>query len=154
ARLLPLLRRCPGITELIAQGQPLPAFDVEAPLLSLPALFDTTRETIPAPVPYLSADPELQARWAEELGSVEGFKVGIAWQGSRTYRGDRSRSIALRHFEPLARLPGVRLLSLQKGYGSEQLAAVATDWGVVDLGRRLDEGSGAFVDTAAVVTQL
>jgi Flp pilus assembly protein TadD len=154
ARLLPLLRRCPGIAELVAQGQPLPAFDVEAPLLSLPGLFGTTRATIPASVPYLSADPALQVRWSEELGSVEGFKVGIAWQGSRTYRGDRSRSIALRHFEPLARLPGVRLFSLQKGYGSEQLAAVAADWGVVDLGRRLDEGSGAFVDTAAVVTQL
>jgi tetratricopeptide (TPR) repeat protein len=154
ARLLPLLRRCPGIDDWIAQGQPLPDFDVETPLLSLPALVGTTQETVPAAVPYLSAEPALQARWAEELRAIEGFKVGIAWQGSRTYRGDRSRSIALRHFAPLACLPGVRLVSVQKGYGSEQLAALAEEWGIVDLGQRLDEGAGAFVDTAAVLTQV
>ncbi|HEY7310260.1 MAG TPA: tetratricopeptide repeat protein [Gemmataceae bacterium] len=153
-RLLPLLERCPGIDRLVARGAALPDFDVEAPLLSLPDLVGTTAATIPAPIPYLSADPERTARWGAELQAVAGFKVGIAWQGSRTYRGDRQRSIALRHFAPLVRLRGVRLVSLQKGHGSEQLAAVAADWGVMELGPRLDEGTGAFVDTAAVVTQL
>jgi Flp pilus assembly protein TadD len=153
-RLLPLLQRCPGIDRLVARGALLPAFDVEAPLLSLPGLLGTTAATVPAPIPYLSADPERRARWGAELRALPGFKVGIAWQGSRTYRGDPQRSIPLRHLEPLTRLPGVRLVSLQKGHGSEQLAAVAAAWGVVDLGPRLDEGTGAFEDTAAVMTQL
>jgi hypothetical protein len=60
----------------------------------------------------------------------------------------------LRHFEPLARLPGVRLVSLQKGAGAEELASVPADWNILDLGPRLDEDAGAFMDTAAVVTQL
>jgi hypothetical protein len=153
-RLLPLLGRCPGIDRLVARGAALPEFDVEAPLLSLPALFGTTAATIPAPIPYLSTDPQRGEHWSVELRALAEFKVGIAWQGSPTYRGDRQRSVPLRHFEPLARVPGVRLVNLQKGHGSEQLESVAANWGVVDLGPRLDEGAGAFEDTAAVMAQL
>ncbi len=153
-RLVPLLRRCPGITQLVPQGSPLPDFDVHVPMFSLPALFGTTLEAMPAEVPYLSADPELVERWRGPVGAVPGFRVGIAWQGSPTYQGDRHRSLPLRHFAPLARLPGVRLISLQKGAGAEQLAEVAERWGVLDLGQRLDEGPGAFLDTAAVMQHL
>ena len=52
-----------------------------------------------------------------------GFKIGIAWQGrERESRVDRWRSMPLASFAPLARLPGVQLISLQKGLGSEQIA--------------------------------
>ena len=60
--------------------------------------------------------------------------------------------MALAHFAPLARLPGVRLISLQKGFGSEQVASV--DFPVLDLSGRLDEASGRFMDTAAVMCNL
>jgi tetratricopeptide (TPR) repeat protein len=153
-RLLPLLKSCPGIDRLLPAGGPLPDFEVQAPLLSLPGLLRTTLETIPAPVPYLSPEPQRLRRWGEELRAIPGFKIGIAWQGSPTYGGDRHRSIPLKHFEPLARLPGVRLVSLQKKAGREQLAAVAGDWGVLDLAPRLDEDGGAFLDTAAVLPHL
>ena len=43
---------------------------------------------------------------------------------------------------------------LQKGYGIEQLPAVAKEWNVVDLADRLDESGGAFMDTAAVMRHL
>ncbi len=152
--LVPLLRSCRGIDQLLPGGAPLPEFDVQAPLLSLPGLFHTTLETVPADVPYLSADPQRMERWGAELATVSGFKIGIAWQGSPTYRDDRHRSIPLKHFEPLARLPGVRLLSLQKGPGREQLAAVAAEWNVLDWTERLDESGGAFMDTAALMQHL
>jgi Glycosyltransferase family 9 (heptosyltransferase) len=93
-------------------------------------------------------------KWGEVLGAVPGVKVVIAWQGSRGYADDRQRAIPLRHFAPLARLPGVRLVSLQKGYGAEQLATAAAGWGVVELGPDVDEGSGSFMDTAAVLAHL
>ena len=111
-----------------------------------------TASTIPAEVPYLWADPGLTDQWRRELAAIDGFKIGIVWQGSRDYPSDRWRSIPLAQFAPLASLPGVRLISLQKGFGSEQIAAV--DFPVLDLAARLDEAAGPFMDTAAVIRNL
>jgi tetratricopeptide (TPR) repeat protein/ADP-heptose:LPS heptosyltransferase len=147
--LLPLLATCPGIDRLLAREESLPDFDVQAPLLSLPRLFGTTVATIPAPVPYLSARPELVEQWRQELAAYSGFKVGIAWQGNPRFGADRHRSFPLAHFEALARLPGVHLFSLQKKDGTEQLRDCP--FPVIDLGPRLDETSGPFLDTAAVM---
>jgi Flp pilus assembly protein TadD len=150
--LVPILSSCPGIDQVIAKGTALPDFEVHAPLLTLPWLFETTLQTVPAQVPYLAADPALVERWRSALGQEPGFKVGIFWQGSPKYREDRARSIPLACFEPLARLDGVRLFSLQKGLGVEQIGACG--FPVVDLGSRLDETTGAFMDTAAVLRNL
>jgi Flp pilus assembly protein TadD len=146
--LVSLLSRCAGVDQVTARDEALPSFDVYVPLLSLPALFSTTLNTVPAEVPYLAADKGRVAHWRRELAALSGLKVGIAWQGSRGYRGDRERSTRLASFEPLARLPGVKLVSLQKGAGSEQLAAAP--FPVTDVGERLDD----FADTAAAVQAL
>ena len=152
--LVPLLERCRHIERLVAQGDPLPPFDVHAPLVSLPRIFGTTLDNVPATAPYLDADPRLVERWREEVRALAGFKIGIAWQGSRNYRRDRARSVPLAAFVALAAVPGVRLISLQKGDGSEQLGDVAGRCAVLDLASRLDESSGAFMDTAAVMKNL
>ena len=152
--LLRILASCPGIEQLIAQGDPVPAFDVHAPLLSLPRLFGTTPGNVPANVPYLAADPDLAERWRRELEPLPGFKIGISWSGSASYRRDRMRSIPLARFAPLAELPGVQLISLQKGPGRDQIRPVASRWPLTDLGARLDEITGAFMDTAAAIANL
>jgi tetratricopeptide (TPR) repeat protein len=149
-----VLEGCPGIDWLVVQGDPIPPFDVHAPLLSLPRLFGTTVATIPANVPYLAADPDLVERWRRELEPVEGFKIGITWGGSVAYRRDRMRSAPLARFAPLAELPGVQLVSLQKGPARDQIRQVASRWPLLDLGDRLDEVSGAFMDTAALIKNL
>jgi hypothetical protein len=154
SQLLALLASCAGIDRLVGRGEPLPAFDLQAPLLSLPGIFHTSLADIPAAIPYLSADPGLVEYWRRELDGTDGFKVGIAWQGSPTNQYDRDRSIPLCFFEPLARCCGVRLLSLQKHWGVEQLQEVAGRFPVIDLGSRLDEASGPFMDTAAVMKNL
>jgi hypothetical protein len=106
-------------------------------------------------VPYLRPEPERVERWRGRLAHVEGFRVGIAWQGSPTMLPyDLWRSIPLEQFAPLAQVAGVRLVSLQRGAGSEQVAAVAGQFPIVDLKDGLDEASGAFVDTAAVMANL
>jgi tetratricopeptide (TPR) repeat protein len=151
--LLPLLRSCPGIDRLLPQGEPLPAFDVHAPLLSLPRIFGTDAGSIPAPVPYLHAEPERRERWRREL-AFGMRKIGIAWQGSGQFRLDSQRSIPLLEFAPVARVPGVQLYSLQKGPGQEQIARAIEHFPLIDLGSRLDEGTGAFLDTAAVMKSL
>jgi len=83
--------------------------------------------------------------------------VGIAWQGSPTHRAqryDKRRSIPLANFARLAAVPGVHLVSVQKGPGRDQLPAAAEKFPVLDLSSRLDEDSGAFMDTAALMKNL
>ncbi len=148
-----LFSACPGIDQLVAEGTPLPPFDVHVPLLSLPHRLGATRETIPAAVPYLSADAARVASWAGVLAGLPGYRVGIAWQGNPRHACDRHRSLPLARFAPLAQVPGVHLLSLQKGAGCEQLRGLAERLPVTVLPGDVDR-DGTFLDTAAVVSQL
>jgi hypothetical protein len=150
-KLARLFRTCAGIDRLVAEGEPLPAFDVQAPLLSLPGLLGTTLATVLAAVPYLAADLALVERWRQELSGVGGFKVGICWQGNPRHPWDRHRSLPLEEFAPLAEVPGVRLVSLQQGAGAEQLRALAGRFPVVELPPALDGTAGDFADAAAVL---
>ncbi len=174
--LLPILAGLRGVEQLVADGDPLPAFDVQAPLMSLPAILGTTLETVPADVPYLAAEPERVAHWRNVLRGTEFIpssldsssdtangmnsvlRVGIVWQGSTRHPWDRHRSCQLAHFGPLGRIQGVRWISLQKGAGTEQLEAlrlaqIGGAMTVADLGADFDE-SAAFVDTAAIMANL
>jgi hypothetical protein len=143
----------PGL-RIIARGEPLPPVDYHCPLLSLPLAFDTLLDTIPAAVPYLAADPGRAASWAPRLQQLPGLRVGIAWQGNLQVERlvwARGRSIPLTAFAPLAKLPGVSLVSLQKGPGAEQLRDVSFRDRIFDLGDDLDRGPNAFLDTAAIM---
>jgi hypothetical protein len=111
-------------------------------------------DTIPAELPYLEADPVLSEQWRPELAALPGFKIGITWQGNRQYLDDKLRSLPLTELAPVAEVPGVRLVSLQKGPGSEQVRTVPGHWALTDLSGRLDEAAGAFMDTAAVMMHL
>jgi tetratricopeptide (TPR) repeat protein len=148
-----LLENVAGIDQLLSPGDPLPSYDLQAPLMSLPLVFGTTVDTVPVRVPYLLVPQELIDKWHAELSKISGFRVGISWQGSPNYKADWQRSFPLARFEPLAQVPGVRLISLQKGPGREQMGKVS--FPIVDFGDRLDgENSPPFMDTAAVMHSL
>jgi hypothetical protein len=98
-------------------------------------------------IPYLEHDEERAERWARVLGT-DGFKIGIAWSAHHESRVNRS--FPLREFEVLSRLAGVRLISLQKDDGIEQLSELPN----VEVCDGLDEGAAAFLDTAAVMAHL
>ncbi len=153
--LLKLLNGCKGADQVIAEGLPLPPFDVCISLFGLPGIFGITLATVPADVPYLAADGQRVEYWRRKLtpsdkGPV--CQIGIAWQGSKTLKRD-CRSFPLAHFEPLAKIKGVRLVSLQVGPGTEQLASLGNRFGVLDFGDSLDK-DGAFLDTAAIMKNL
>jgi hypothetical protein len=152
--LLPLLSTCPGIDQLFAKGDPLPEFAAQAPLLSLPRIFQTSPDTIPDAVPYLFAAPARIESWRERLRDLAGFKIGINWHGRAGQGSWRARNIPLRRFAGLAEFPGVHLISLQKGAGREELAEVREYFTVVDLGDEVDQAGGAFMDTAAIMMNL
>ena len=119
-----ILATCPGVDEIVVEGSRLPEFEVYAPIMSLPRILGTSFSTVPAEVPYLTADAALVEHWREALGPRGQFTVGIAWQGNPQHRTDHHRSFPLAQFEPLARVDGVRLFSLQKGFGAEQIGEV------------------------------
>jgi Tfp pilus assembly protein PilF len=138
---------------LVDQPPPGEVFDFQRALMSLPGYLNTTLENIPANIPYLCPEEPLVALWREKLGS-EGFKVGICWQGNPDNPEDLSRSIALRCFQSLALIPGVRLIALQSRDGLDQLEDLPSDMRVETLGQDFDNGPDAFVDTAAVMSCL
>ncbi|HEY2413241.1 MAG TPA: tetratricopeptide repeat protein [Pirellulaceae bacterium] len=149
-----LLARCQGIDRLIAAGDSLPAFDVHLPLLSLPGIFRTTVDGIPASVPFLYADESLVEEWRERLAGIRGFRIGINWHGRRGQGEHRKRDIPLEYFAALAQLPGVSLIGLQKSLGIDERGRTSGCNPIVDLGAEFDTGHGAFMDTAAIMMNL
>jgi tetratricopeptide (TPR) repeat protein len=152
--LIRLLANAPGIDRLVAAGDELPQFDVYAPLLSLPRIFRTTLDNIPAKFPYLFADRQLVELWRKKLQGVSGFRVGLNWRG-RSSRGIHLlRDIPIECIASLAQLSGVQLISLQQGNPQRELAAHCNGASVVDLGDEIDQLHGAFMDTAAIMMNL
>jgi len=145
AELVPLLNRVQGISAVFARGERLPSFDWQTPLLSLPLVFGTTVETIPAEVPYLSAPPDRITRWAQRLARESSFRVGLVWAGND---GQNARSCSLATFGPLAAVPGVTFYGLQKGPEASQ--PVPPGLRLIQMGEEL----GDFADTAGLVSNL
>ena len=131
----------------------LPASDYYIPLLSMPLAFHTDADSIPAEIPYLSAEPEKIRHWSARIGS-KGFRVGICWQGAKGGEVDIGRSFPVRHFEGISRIPGVRLISLQKNAGAEQLLDLPAGMEVETFGDDFDAGPDAFIDSAAIMENL
>lgn len=150
--LIPLLGRCEGIDELVPLDSELPPFDVHCPLMSLPHVFGTTVETVPAEAPYLRADPQRIEMWRGRLEAWPGFRIGVCWQGSTGNQYYRQHGIPLECFAPLTGVENVHWISLQHRVGAEQL--VDSPLPLVDLSASLDVDGGAFEDTAAVICLL
>jgi Tfp pilus assembly protein PilF len=145
-----LLASHPSIEQVIPEGATLPEFDAWSPVTSLPGIFGTTLETIPASVPYLRPHDDLVAEWRHRLQPISGRKIGIAWQGNPEYQRDRDRSFSFERFEEISRIDGVNLISIQRGFGCEQIAELADRIAVTDLGNEPRD----FMDMAALVTNL
>jgi hypothetical protein len=123
-----------GQAQIVLLGAKPPDFDVECPLLSLPAVFGTTVESVPWPGAYLVADPELVAEKRVLFPHLRlqdspyaQHRVGLAWAGNPRYKADSLRSVKLATLLPLLRTPDITWISLQKGPGAEQLAALTGD---------------------------
>jgi tetratricopeptide (TPR) repeat protein len=152
SRLVRLMKSLDPPVTIIDSGRPLPQFHFHIPLLSMPLAFRTDRDTIPATIPYLHTEPDRAAQWKAKLGS-QGFRIGICWQGSRL-GATQGKPFSVAEFRAIAQIPHVRLISLQKGEGAEQLQDLPPGMSVESLGEHFDAGADAFVDTAAVMESL
>jgi tetratricopeptide (TPR) repeat protein len=129
----------------------LPPFDYEISLLSLPLLFDTREETIPAPDAYLRADPGALARWRQRLSKEKRLKVGLVWTGSRGHQRNPFRRVGLeRYVEYFRDIENVAFYSLQPGESAEVAAARTAGLDIADHTREFE----TFDDTAAYIGAL
>ncbi|MDP7097765.1 MAG: tetratricopeptide repeat protein [Rhodospirillales bacterium] len=149
-RLEKLIESMPAVEVVVARGEEPPPFDLHVPLLSLPKLFATTLQTIPAEVPYLIPAAAAAGKWRKRMARSARARVGLAWQGDPRYPNDRRRSPGLEPFLPLFETPGVDFYSVQTGPGMEALGQHRLGGMVEDLGPEL----GDFADTAAAFVNL
>ncbi|TWI06323.1 tetratricopeptide (TPR) repeat protein [Luteimonas cucumeris] len=152
-RLVHLLATCAPQVRFLDAADIADEFDCQCDLWSLPRIFSSDLQSIPAEVPYLAANPQEVEFWREWLGTGY-FNIGISWQGNPQRKIDSGRSIPLSAFAPLARTPGVRLISLQRNFGLDQLDCLPEGMSVVDPGSTFDSGPDAFRDTAALMMGL
>jgi tetratricopeptide (TPR) repeat protein len=146
APLCRLLRSLGDGISVVPDTDPPPAFDEHCPLMSLPLAFGTTAEAIPAPVPYLHADPDRIASWRARVGEG-GKRIGVCWQGS-ALSVEMDRAFPAELLLGLKR-PGVRLISLQIGPAAQDLAGR-----IEDVGVETPIGPPSFEETAGLVMGL
>jgi len=157
SKLAAVLKGCKGYDEIIERtsldGVPEIVFDTQIHLLSLPKIFQTRLESIPADEPYIDADPLRVEYWRDRVANDPNFKVGIAWAGSSHHTNELNRSCSLTTFQSVAALPGVSVYSLQKGPGSEQADALLAGMEIIRIDKEMDL-TERFVDTAALMASL
>ena len=148
--LVPLAQSVEGVYKAIPYSKHPPETDFQCPLLSLPYIFNTTLENIPAEKPYIIADPILCQKWREKVHNFSSkFKIGLVWAGRPTHNKDRYRSFALGTFGPLAH-EDIGFFSLQKGKASEQTKHPPNGMNLIDLTEDIHD----FSDTAAFIENL
>jgi tetratricopeptide (TPR) repeat protein len=159
--LMQLLSGLEGLSQLVLRGNPLPDFDYQCPLMSLPLACKTTLSNVPAKIPYLKTSVEKVLYWKEKLGEKKKkLRVGLVWSGGfrpnqpELWSLNQRRNIALATLAPL-RHPDIEFFSLQKGQPAEsELAELRTgNWGgppLVDFADQLQD----FSDTAALIEHL
>jgi tetratricopeptide (TPR) repeat protein len=152
-----LMRTLAGAAQVISRGEPLPAFDLHCPLLSLPLALQTRLDTIPARMPYLAAPEDKVRAWRDRLAGHEKLKIGLVWAGgprkelANCNRIDALRSMAFAQLAPLFEVSECEFYSLQKGDDAvAQLRGSILRQHVVDWTDDLHD----FSDTAALIENL
>lgn len=142
--------------QVIPIGKNIPDFDCQCPLMSLPFIFETTLETIPNSVPYLTPSHDRTEYWNKRLQAYSGLKVGLVWAGSPRKDQpdanaiDRRRSMNLNQFALLADIKGAHFISLQLGEPAEQIKNPPQGMEIIDFTADLKN----YSDTAALISNL
>jgi len=142
ASLKPLFERVEGVAAVFAPGEELPPFQAHAPLISLPHIFGTRLDRMPAAVPYLTPDPARVALWRGRMSADAVCKVGLVWKGGPL---PKNRACPFAELAPLAELSGVAFFSLQLGDAPTPGVLPVTD---------LAGAIADFADSAAIMANL
>lgn len=143
--------------QIIAVGDAIPYSDIHIPCMSLPMIFDTNIETIPAKIPYLKADEQLIKEWKNKLSNNDTLKIGICWRAKQIgfiedFKYTR-RSVPLESYVPICAQNNCTFYNLQKDATQEELQQLH-DHHVITFGSDFDETHGRFMDSAALMMNL
>ena len=144
-----LMNTLPGMAEIVSRGDPLPDFDFQCPLLSLPLAFGTRLETIPLMTPPLRAPEHALKQWQARLGANPRPRIGLAWSGNPMHKNDNDRSISLRALIPLLDIEAT-FVSLQKDVRGYDATVLQDRSDLLHFGGELK----TFSDTAALISNL
>jgi tetratricopeptide (TPR) repeat protein len=150
SEMVPVLRQFVPEDRIFFRWETCPPYRAFAALSGLPRLHGTRVDNVPAAIPYLHADPARVAAWTERmrrLAPASFRKIGIVWAGRPTHNNDRRRSSKLTDFAPLAALPGVALVSLQKGPSTDQAGRYFGRAPLVNIGAEVRD----YDDTMALL---
>jgi tetratricopeptide (TPR) repeat protein len=146
-----IARRVRGVSQVVVEGEAIPPHDFNCMIMSLPLGFETTVETIPADVPYLSISQDIRDKWAERLGPKTRPRVGLVWSGSTVHKNDGNRSIPLKTVLPLLDAnPAVEFFSLQLEYREADQALMAADGRIRSSHTELK----SLMDTGGLIEQM
>jgi Flp pilus assembly protein TadD len=149
----PLMRRMFPDLPIATNWADCTMFAAFCPLSGLPRLHGTRLDTIPPPLP-IPIDPERAALWRTKLDRIipPGVRrVGIVWAGRPTHRNDRNRSMSLSTLTArLAEVPGIVLVSLQKGDPSAEVKSYSGRAPLIDAAREITD----YEDTVAAIAAL
>lgn len=147
-----LLKNHPDINEPLLfdpEHRPQLPYNLHTSIMDLPALAQTTLETIPNETPYLNLDRQVVQQWQERLHNSQ-IKVGVVWAGNPKHAKDAQRSIPLQQLAHLIKQPGYSFFSLQKGLPAKENEDLARQLPWVDLAGHFQD----FYDTAHAIGAL
>ena len=143
--LVNLFNKIEGVNEIYVQGDTLPEFDYQCPLLSLPLAFKTELNTIPPVTNSINSENNKVKKWQSILGKKSRLRVGVLWSGSTTHRNDHNRSLTLEQLIPYLP-PNYEYFCLQKEIRDIDQKVLSNQDLIKNLGVTLDD----FTDTVAL----
>jgi len=148
ALLKDLLAAADFIDQVVAEGEPLPPFDLHASLVSLPHL---CRIDFDAPIshpPYLKPPTDSRIK----LGRTDQarLRVGVYWAATSGRSSGLRRSVPFQRFMELAGDPELLMFSLQGGVHQKDIQQFGAGGLVHDVGRGIFD----FAEAATALAQL
>ena len=140
--------------KLIFSEDNIPKYDFYKHLMSLPKIYYEKTKTFPSQINFIPKDKKITLKWKERLNEIKGFKVGINWQGRKTYGVDHLRSIPLNYFNDLFNIEKINFISLQKGFGLEQIKNFKHKDKLYNFSKEVDNGENIFEDTIGILQNI
>ena len=140
--------------KVISNEESIPKYDYYKHLVSLPQILYQKTKTFPKQTNYIFENKKIILKWKNRLNKIKGFKVGINWQGRKDYPDDHLRSIPLKYFEKLFANEKINFISLQKGFGTEQIKNFKYKDKLHDFSSEIDNGKYIFEDTIGILRNI